>query len=69
MITYDFSLHVYDLLIHFKLTNKKHPFGMYLIMDYFAGNNQRKRKSVYNIFWTLYWGLATLFIVAYILVK
>jgi hypothetical protein len=67
MIIYDFSLHVFDLLLHAKLTTHKHPLGIYLVLNYFAGNDAQKRKTIYNIFWTTYWGLASTLIIVYIM--
>ena len=69
MIIYDFSLHLFDLLIDYKLITKKHPLGLYLLLDYVSGSDPVKRKSTYNIFWTSYWGLATILIITYILIK
>ncbi len=69
MIIYDFSLHVFDTLRNLKKINTKHPFGMYILMDYFGGKNKFKRTRVYDIFWTSYWGIASVLIVFYILFK
>ena len=69
MILYDFSLHLYDLLINLKPTSKKHPFGMYLVLDYFAGKDTGKRKKAYNLIWTAYWGLASILIISYIMYR
>lgn len=69
MIVYDFSLHIYDTALHFKLTKHKHPLGMYKVMDYFGGRDQYKRATVYNIFWTTYWGIASILILIYLVLQ
>jgi hypothetical protein len=69
MIFYDFSLHVYDLLHAFKKTKAKHPLGAYLIFDYFSKGNEEKKAKVYQVFWTIYWGLAFILLLAYLLFR
>lgn len=67
MIWYDFSLHIFDWLNHEKSNKIKHPFGMYLVMNYFGFKNNKKRQHVYDIFWTFYWGSAAVLILIYII--
>lgn len=67
MILYDFSLHIFDFLINKGITKMKHPFGVYLLKDYFAGDNQKKRERIHDIFWTTYWGIGSILIILYLL--
>jgi len=69
MILWDFSLHIYDLLHVFNKTKAKHPMGAYLIYDYFAKGNQEKRKKVKQVFWTIYWGIAFILILIYLIAR
>lgn len=69
MILYDFSAHVFSSLIHFGVSKTKHPFGMYKLMDKYGGKNKKKRQAVYDIFWTSYWGIASILIIIYLIFK
>jgi hypothetical protein len=69
MIIYDFSAHLFDVLIDSKKTTLKHPFGMYKLMDRFGGENKEKRQKIYNVFWTTYWGIASVLIIIYLIFK
>ena len=66
MIFYDFSLHLFPLLRSFNITTARHPFGLYLLFDYLAKDDEEKRKKCYELFWTGYCGLAFVLFLVYV---
>jgi hypothetical protein len=68
MILYDFSLHIDDILKAFGKTSKaKHPLGSGRLFDHLSKGNELKREKIYQTFWSIYWGTASLLIVIYII--
>ncbi len=66
MAAYDFSLHIFDLLHVYKKTKIKHPLGLWILLDYLSKGNKLKREKIYQIFWNIYWGTATILMVIYL---
>lgn len=68
MIIYDFTLHVDDILeVYGKISKTKHPLGAGKLFNYLSKGNKVKKKKIYQIFWNIYWGIASLLIIIYII--
>ncbi len=65
LIFYDLFLHLYELLQIFNITKKRNPFSVARLFDYVSKGDTQKRRKVYQIFWTAYWGIAFALFLAY----
>jgi len=69
MIIYDFSLHLFEWLWGYNFTKLKHPFYVGDLFDHLSKGNQSKRQKIYQTFWVLYWGLAALLLILYLMLR
>ena len=58
MIAYDFSLHLWELMFKQGILSMRHPLGAYRVFDYCSQSDPVQRKNIYELFWTVYWGIA-----------
>jgi len=67
MIAYDLSLHVFDFLRVRGAIGAKHPLGAYRLFDYLSKGDKEKRKKIYNLFWMIYWAIALILLIVYLI--
>lgn len=68
MVAYDFSLHLVELLRELGVIERYlHPLPVGKLFDWLSVRNKEKRKKVYQIFWSIYWGTASILAIIYLL--
>lgn len=69
MLLYDLSLHVFELLWRYKKTKLDHPFYVGDLFDNLSGGDKEKRQNIYQTFWTVYWAVAAILLISYLMIR